>query len=272
MVTDTCLQVPSSFMLPCSWYFAASASPVPTAHCAPTIPLPPKKFAERRYLTKVVSNRRVEGAAAAHVHGAAFALGATGCAASELSENTLHSIASPNLSAMVAVGSNKVVLLGQHRLHARRYGFLAVIQVAEASDGLPFVHPEKFQGNSVTKSERAGTHMSATSSMRRMSDMSLKNASASSRVVVISAGIFSVSKWYLTGGRVHVTVLSFLFNCKHHHGELPKSSARIHTRHTLKLSPPATAAENNRAEPGTKALDKRERESMAIGRRDDRSD
>ena len=54
--------------------------------------------------------------------------------------------------------------------------------------------------------------MSATSSMRRMSDMSLKNASASSRVVVISAGIFSVSKWYLTGESVHVTVLSFLLS------------------------------------------------------------
>jgi hypothetical protein len=174
---------------------------MPTAHCAPRIPLPPKKLAERRCLTKAVSNRGVERAAAAHVHGAAFALGATGCAASELSENTLHSVASPNLSAMVTVCSNKVVLLGQNSLHARRDGFLAVIKVADASDGLPIVHPKKFQGNRVTRSARAGTHMSATSSMRRMRDMSLKNDSASSRVVVISAGIFSVSKWVLDRGK-----------------------------------------------------------------------
>ena len=108
--------------------------------------------------------------------------------------------------------------------------------------------------------------MSATNSMRRMSDMSLKYANASSRVVVISVGILSVSKWYLTGGRDQVTVLSFLFSCTQCYcefvGHAREKSAR--TCHTLKLSPAAAAAENNRAEPGTRTLDKRERESMAI--------
>jgi hypothetical protein len=58
------------------------------------------------------------------------------------------------------------------------------------------------------------TYISATNSMRRMRDISLKNFKASSRVVEISVGIFSVSKWYLTGERVQVTVLSFLFSYK----------------------------------------------------------
>lgn len=57
------------------------------------------------------------------------------------------------------------------------------------------------------------THISATNSIRRMSDISVKYLIASSRVVVTSVGIFSLSKWYLTGERVHVTELSFLFSC-----------------------------------------------------------
>ncbi len=48
--------------------------------------------------------------------------------------------------------------------------------------------------------------------MRRMVDISLKYFKASSLVVVTSVGIFSVSKWYLTGESVHVTVLSFLLS------------------------------------------------------------
>lgn len=98
-------------MLPCSWYFAASARPVPTAHCAPTIPLPPKKFAERRYLF-IRSKQKIEGEKSAHVHGTAFALGAASRTASKFSENTFHGITAAKLSAMITIGSDEVIFFG----------------------------------------------------------------------------------------------------------------------------------------------------------------
>ena len=125
------------------------ATPVPTGTCAPTMPAPPQKLVSYLYLPQTGSShegrcesaptnkspRHATSVADVQVHGTALALAATVAEAEHLRHELLHRAASGEVDTVAAVGGDDAVLSGKPSLDTSSNRFLAVVQVAETTDG-----------------------------------------------------------------------------------------------------------------------------------------